>query len=246
MIYFYALLFVVVVILGAALAYFRPAFRKHALSFWITFIASYMFSATVLHILPDVFDTSASRLDLGLYVLLGFMVQHFIVQYSRGVEHGHTHEFAPSTILLRKIVIALIFHALLEGLIGLNVFLKKGLLRMSTLFWGIALHKLPAAYALTSILLKQRIGRGFVLIWVLVFAVSTPLIFVLAYELPSIFGGEIVGARLMPFLGGMFLHLSTAMFFEVAPKHVYGWHKNGVLLLGVGAAILMEYGLELL
>ena len=244
MIYVYALVFLVVVAAGAVMAYLGHGFGKKGLPFLITFVAAYVFSSTLVHLLPEVMHQCLDTTSVGLSLLFGFLVQHLIVQYSRGVEHGHTHNVEDKGIGVRQLLIALIFHSSLEGLVGLHMFLQKSAWKIDALFLGIILHKLPAAYALTSILRKQHKHLPQVIYSVGLFGMATPVTLILAYAIRDSLSDQGWSGVVLPFLGGMFLHLSTAMFFEVAPKHVYGWHKNGILILGVTSAVLIEYAMR--
>ena len=252
-IYVYAILFVGAVCIGAAVAYLCPQLSPKRLQNFITFIASYIFASTVVHLLPTIFMQTGAHSDhsggevggAGLWLLVGFLAQHFLGQLSMGVEHGHGHGSSGiTTYKPKKVLIALIFHSYLEGFIGVNImdnYSGHGHTVHSSLV-GIFLHKMPAAFVLT-VMLRNYYPSGRAWCWrVGWFALATPAA-LLTVEVLRHFYANIhhIDGVIMPVLGGMFLHLSTTMFFEVAPKHKYGWRKNSTVLVGILGGVFLEY-----
>ena len=247
MMYVLVSLFVGVVAVGMILVYLVPRLTYGRISLLIIFTAAYIFSTTVVHLLPEVFSVPSRRAYLALVLLLGFLLQHFLSQLTMGIEHGHSRKMTGNTLPL-KLLSALYLHAFLEGLIGLHRSNLHETLTVNVLLLGVLLHKLPAAIALTFVLRSYYGSRKkYVLVWVGGFAFSTPLGMLFGYFI-SVCLPELgwINSLVLPLLGGMFLHIAMAMFFEVAPKHIYGWRKNLVLILGVGIGIFMEYAMHFL
>ena len=77
-----------------------PAISKKNFKVILAFSGSYLFSITVIHILPELFHDAKDITITGTYVLAGFFLQMILEFFSSGVEHGHIHhsghEHAPN------------------------------------------------------------------------------------------------------------------------------------------------------
>src|SRR5690606_2256102 len=129
--------------------------NTHLLKLILSFSGAYLFSITVLHLIPEVYHTHSTHdHTIGLFVLLGFLLQLGLEQFSHGVEHGHIHHSEKgSNIFPLGIMISLCLHAVLEGMP-----LAAG--HQGALTFGIALHHVPAAFALGSLLLNTSLSRN--------------------------------------------------------------------------------------
>ncbi len=245
MIYLYIIPFILSAAIGAWLSYLYKAWERY-IEPCIGFIAAYIFATTLLHLLPEIYAYQTADNPASLLLLAGFLFQHFLVQLTRGVEHGHAHKLR-DTHQFPKVIIALIVHAYLEGLIGIHTASAESMFAINALLFGIFLHKLPAAFVLTSMLRSYFQGNNRkTLLIVGIFSLATPSALLTVHLLEGLRGQPYATLLILPFLGGMFLHLSIAMFFEVAPKHIYGWRKNSVLLLGMATGVLTEYAIKIL
>ena len=75
-----------------------------------------LFAITVLHLIPDAYSGVDGH-DIGIYILIGFMIQVFLEQFSHGVEHGHMHHnHDGARVFPYGIMISLCLHAFLEGM----------------------------------------------------------------------------------------------------------------------------------
>ena len=65
------------------------------LSVLLSFSGAYLLGAVVLHLLPEVFENRAVNQShdytAAIYILIGFLIQLLIVQFTKGIEHGHLH-----------------------------------------------------------------------------------------------------------------------------------------------------------
>jgi len=57
----------------------------------LVFAGSYLFSITVIHILPELYENSLGLEQIGLFVLIGFFLQQVLEYFTSGIEHGHLH-----------------------------------------------------------------------------------------------------------------------------------------------------------
>jgi zinc transporter ZupT len=208
----------------------------------LAFSGSYLFALTITHILPEALTLlPATPQRVGYWVLAGFFGQLLLEVLSQGIEHGHVH--APAATERGRVplllVMALVVHSLLEG----SILVKgAGSSEVGDNFYalvlGVALHHVPAAVALAT-LLRLRLGSfGRVWPWLTVFALASPagLLFsnyVVVQQLLS--SGAYAG--LLGFVAGTFLHVSTTILFETSPEHRLNWPKLGATLAGLLLAL---------
>ncbi|GHE32638.1 ZIP family metal transporter [Sphingobacterium griseoflavum] len=196
----------------------------------LSFSGAYLFSITVLHLIPHVYLSDGTRPEiLGLYILGGFLFQLILEQFSQGVEHGHIHHHNHQVFPL-GIMVSLCLHAFLEGMP-----LAAG--HQSELVFGIAIHHIPAAFALGSLLLSTRLSKTQIGLFVLLFAAMTPLGFITSKGISEGDIGSIAKYfdKIMAIVIGIFLHISTTILFESgsADHHKFNKKKMIAVLLGV-------------
>ena len=240
-IWHYLLLFIIVILSGM-LAFGVKTQGKQLLKIALSFSGAYILGITVLHLMPSVFyghDHLA-----GLWILAGFFIQLFLEHLSLGVEHGHMHSKAnaPAGMAL-SIMIGLCLHAFLEGMpLGNYSEFHHDHHHGHThghehLLYGIILHKAPAAFSLTAILISSGFKRNITLLCLFIFAAMSPLgaltgtYLIQSQELQKIFLAMVIGS---------FLHISTTILFEAdsSGHHTISMKKLVALVLGVGLAIL--------
>ncbi len=230
-----AILFLSAFASGVAV-FFVKRDNTHLLKLVLSFSGAYLFSITVLHLIPEVYHThSTDSHTIGLFVLLGFLLQLGLEQLSHGIEHGHIHHSEKgNSIFPLGIMISLCLHALLEGMP-----LASG--HQGALTFGIALHHIPAAFALGSLLLNTSLSRKTITVLLALFAIMTPLGFLLSKTLSS--GGmghvEQYFDRIMAVVIGIFLHISTTILFESgsADHHKFNRRKLIAVTLGIAASL---------
>ena len=226
---------------GGGVIFLLPNLKDSTFKLILTFGGAYLFSITLIHMLPELFETT-HHIKTGIFLLLGFFLQVILEYFSGGIEHGHLHDHQPkhlvSNILL---IVSLGVHALLEGVLLSNPLHGHGG-TSNTLLFAVILHKIPVAFALMSILLHRKTKRRLALILLVIFASSSPLGMFLsdlfyAKEFISEEGKEIIFAL----VAGSFLHISTTIFFETSPNHKIDIRHWLVMSLGCGLAICLEF-----
>lgn len=197
----------------------------------LSFSGAYLFGITVLHLIPDVYSSHSH--GIGLYVLAGFIFQILLEQFSEGVEHGHIHNHGHEHYVFPLgVLISLCLHAFLEGMP-----LAEG--HHDVLLWGIALHHIPAAFALTSLLVQSRASRKKIIMLLVVFSVMSPLGYLLSHFLSVGEVGSIAKYfdRIMAIVIGIFLHISTTILFESGEDHHFNRKKTLAVLTGMAIAV---------
>lgn len=233
MIYF---LLIISVLFGAlVVGLFKP--KQNSVRLLLSFSGAYLLAITVLHLLPEVFGPGgheghthliSDSSNVGVFILLGILIQSVLESFSKGAEHGHIHLHSHSTEFPWMLFISLSLHSLSEGI-------PIGYQEDSDLLWAIVVHKIPISIVLATFLLNSKFSKLYSYSFILLFAIMSPL-GVLASEKFDFFimyYKEITGITI-----GIFLHISTIILFESSKDHKFNYSKFIAILIGMGVAIL--------
>lgn len=209
--------------------------KSQLLKLILSFSGAYLFAITVLHLIPDAYS-GTDKAEIGIFILIGFLLQVFLEQFSEGVEHGHMHKHHHTHAFPWGIMVSLCLHAFLEGMP-----LAKD--QHNELIFGISLHHIPAAFALASILVQNHIKKVPIIGYVTIFALMAPAgyYFSLSLSNGSISGMEPYYNKVMGIVIGIFLHISTTILFESSADHKINKKKMLAVLLGIGVALIGFY-----
>ncbi|ETZ20823.1 ZIP family metal transporter [Pedobacter sp. V48] len=218
--------------LGGSAIFLVKSDKSQLLKLILSFSGAYLFAITVLHLIPDAYSGSDPQ-EIGIFILIGFLLQIFLEQFSEGVEHGHIHKHHETQVFPYGIMISLCLHAFLEGMP-----LAKD--QHNALIFGISLHHIPAAFALASILMQNQFKKSNIIIYTGIFAVMAPLGFYVSYGLSNgtIGGIENYFNRIMGIVIGIFLHISTTILFESSVDHKVSKRKMIAVLCGIAIALI--------
>ncbi|TPE45490.1 ZIP family metal transporter [Pontibacter mangrovi] len=240
-------LFLTVVLSGFLVKVFPPNKTKW-LKIALAFSGAYLFSITIVHLLPDaLLNSSVNAYRVGYWVLAGFFLQLVLELFSHGVEHGHMHHHHGRTDSIPFLLLGSLFvHAFLEGSILVERGHSHGHEHAAGNFYvvllGIALHHVPAAFALMSVLLSRLENFRKAFLWLLVFALGSPLgILVSNTLLHEEAAGGMVFTALTGLVAGNFLHISTTILFETSPDHHFNRTKLVATLLGLVLALVSDF-----
>lgn len=224
----------------------KKTFNENRIKSFLIFAGAYLFSMTVIHLIPDLFLSGEDPFNLGLYILIGFFLQKILENFSNGVEHGHLHIHpgAPVAYLL----IALALHSFLEGSI-LTDSLHSNHAPDSVyshgsspkILLGIVMHKIPAAMALTALLVSQLKNKTKAFLLLIVFAISSPLGLLTSefFSHSSVLNSEYMIVFFAVVAGG-FLQISTTIFIETDPSHKLNWKRFSISILGALSAVMAQ------
>ncbi|WP_131538124.1 ZIP family metal transporter [Pedobacter nototheniae] len=218
--------------LGGSAIFLVKSDKSKLLKLILSFSGAYLFAITVLHLIPDAYS-GPDKGEIGIFILIGFLLQVFLEQFSEGVEHGHIHKHHDGHAFPYGIMISLCLHAFLEGMP-----LAKD--QHNELIFGISLHHIPAAFALASILMQNHFKKGSIMAYLVIFAVMAPLGFYVSMGLSNgtIGGVEAYFNKIMGIVIGIFLHISTTILFESSADHKINIKKMIAVLLGIGVALI--------
>jgi zinc and cadmium transporter len=232
--YIYLLLFSSVVISGLSVIIFKISSKN--LKLILSFSGAYLFAITVLHLIPEIY--SRQNNIIGIYILVGFLLQILLEFFSEGIEHGHIHihghadKAFPFTMM-----IGLSVHSFIEGMPLAG---NGDASYQQPFLWGIVLHNVPIAIALMSMLLQSHITKQTAILLLVIFACVTPL---------GTYTAEILGRgaaedisryfdRIMAIVIGIFLHISTTILFESSENHRFNLIKFVTILAGALVALV--------
>ncbi|WP_345951000.1 MULTISPECIES: ZIP family metal transporter [unclassified Mucilaginibacter] len=230
MYWYLVLLFLAAFLGGMAVFLFKGGNHKQ-LKLVLSFSGAYLFGITVLHLIPDAYHGNDHL--VGVFILAGFIFQIVLEQFSEGIEHGHmhVHEHEKAAFPL-GVMVSLCLHGFLEGMPLAGGYQNQ-------LVFGIALHHIPAAFALATVLLANHQSKNRTIFFIALFAIMAPAGYFFSNALSS--GGignlQQYFNRIMGVVIGIFLHISTTILFEAGPDHKFNRRKLIAVLLGVAIAL---------
>ena len=221
------------VVLGYIAALILKPKNKKSIKLLLAFSGSFLLSLTVMHLLPEVYESSMhgheghvhehTNNPIGLYIMAGIVFQIILEYFSKGAEHGHVHGqgHEHSSSMPWLLFISLCIHALLEGM---------PVSHHHDLAWGIAIHHFPIAIILTAFFVNSGLNKTAILLFIMAFAVMTPLGTLLSGQLAFI--GNYY-TEISAIVVGILFHISSTIIFESSEGHKFNMAKLLVIILGV-------------
>jgi zinc transporter ZupT len=210
------------VLLGYGIALFLQPKSNKNLKLLLAFSGSFLLSLTVVHLLPEVYESHSN--SIGIFIMIGILFQIILEFFSKGAEHGHVHGHDTMTQIPWLLFISLCLHAFLEGL---------PVSHHHNLALGIGIHHLPIAVILTTFFIKSQLNKKAIFAFMLTFALMTPLGTFLADALPIVntFYTEITAVVI-----GILFHISSTIIFESSEGHKFNIAKISMIILGIALA----------
>ena len=227
------ILFATAFLSGLAVVIFKLQFSKN-LKLLISFSGAFILAICVLHLMPEIFRDYDQK--IGVFILLGFVIQLLLEFFSDGIEHGHFHSHNKDLALFPyAIFISLCLHSFIEGMAlieGNHTHHNHS----GSLLIGIIIHKIPVGIVLSTMILSKNISKATFIIALTIFAASAPLGLYLAshHILPFIENSRIILALAV----GIFLHISTTILFESSEGHKFDLKKFAIIVIGFVLAII--------
>ena len=214
---------IISVLLGFLLVLiFKPS-QQSNLKLLLAFSGAFLLSITVFDFLPEVYHYRGKH--VGLFIMIGILLQIVLEFLSKGAEHGHMHLDKNSQAFPWLLFISLSIHSLLEGM---------PIEAHHNLIYGVVIHKLPIAIILSTFFLASQLSKVKIAFFLVLFALMTPLGVVLSNQLDFIqtFYTQISGLVI-----GIFLHISTIILFESNAGHKFNLTK----LITIVMAVIIAY-----
>ena len=239
------ILLIGVVLFGGILVFLLKEKVTGSLKYILAYSGAFMLAVAVIHLIPEVYGSGNYR--MGIYVLLGFLIQLILEYFSQGIEHGHIHVHENKSVyFLAPVLISLCIHALLEGVPLAKDFAQNahfhghGHEHGNSFLVSILMHKFPIAIALMTLFVKSKVKLSIAFMWLVIFALMAPLGNFIGTNFESFFSNNhVIIDNIMGIVLGMFLHISTTILFESEESHKFNLLKLIIIILGGTTAILV-------
>lgn len=213
------------VLLGYVVALVLKPKNKTNLKLLLAFSGSFLLSLTVMHLLPDVYESKNS--SIGIFIMMGILFQIILEFFSKGAEHGHVHGHVNMSHIPWLLFISLCIHAFLEGFPVSD---------HHDLAVGIAIHHLPIAIILTSFFINSHLNKKAIFAFMITFALMTPLGTFASNYMPVLnkYHTEITAVVI-----GILFHISSTIIFESSEGHKFNIAKVSMIVLGIALAYFL-------
>lgn len=211
----------------------------------LAFSGGFLLSIAFMHFIPDLYHSETPQ--IGLYILIGFLVQLVLEYFSGGVEHGHVHVHKGQAMPW-ALFLSLSIHSLIEGiplgnqLVGMDLVHIDGHTHShannTSFLLGILFHQVPVAIALMTLLMATRLKQFQSWIILTLFGLTTPIGVLVGMYVPA----EEIGLNyhvILAVVVGIFLHISTTIIFETNENHKFNFMKLVSILVGFGLALVI-------
>ena len=212
------------VVFGVAIVLLYSKSKPLNLKLFLAFSGAFLLSTTIFELLPEVYQNVDTK-QIGVFIMGGILLQILLEFYSKGAEHGHLHHHDSNKRFPWFLCISLGIHAFFEGF---------PLKDHHNIIIGVVIHKIPIAILITTYLLKSKLPKSQVVLFLIVFILMTPLGSISA-ELLSISPTLIYSINAIVI--GMFLHISTIILFESSEGHHFNLNK----ILMIISAVVLAY-----
>jgi zinc transporter ZupT len=207
------------VLIGYLIAVLLKPKAKQNLKLLLAFSGSFLLSLTVIHLLPDVYESDKN--SVGIFIMCGILFQIILEFFSKGAEHGHVHGHDKLSQMPWLLFISLCIHALLEGFpVG----------KHHDLAYGIAIHHLPIAIILTTFFLNAQLNKVALFIFMVTFAIMTPLGTLVSDSFPIL---NEYYTQITAVVIGILFHISSTIIFESSEGHKFNIAKVSMIILGI-------------
>lgn len=212
----------------------------------LVFCGAYLLGITIAHLMPELFSSGLRHQEVALWVIIGYFMQLLLDFFTSGVEHGHLHLADDShrhgSLTMVTLLTAMGVHALLEGILLSHASMVDTHQHNGGLLTGIILHKMPAAFALMSLIRCNYHGWGWPVFLMTLFSIMTPAGMFLGEYLAQVDWVQSSWLTILfALVTGNFLHISTTIFLESSPGHKLNAAKLLVILAGTSLALLTEF-----
>ena len=220
----YLLLFLSVAF-GYVIALFLKKRELRNMEVFLAFSGAFLLSITVFELLPEVFETPSK--NIGVFIMIGILLQIFLEFFSKGPEHGHVHLHSENKHFPWILFISLSIHAFMEGF---------PISEENNLMIAIIIHKIPVAIILSFFFITAGYRRSTTLFFLFFFALMTPLGNFISknYDIVHLYETEITAVVI-----GIFLHVSTTILFESSKNHKFNLTKMTAVVVAVLIAYLL-------
>jgi zinc transporter ZupT len=215
--------------------YLKPTLNSN-LKLLLSFSGAFLLAICFLHLIPELYhDYSYS---IGIFILVGFLLQILLEFFSKGIEHGHYHASKDKKIFPYALFLSLCLHSFVEGMVLVEPnHHHVHNFNNTSLLVGIIIHKIPIAIILATLMIVNKISLRTRLLSILIFALTAPVGLYLATTYGRVLLDNV--AILNALAVGILLHVSTTILFETSEGHKFHFKKFIVIIIGLLTAILV-------
>jgi len=227
---------------GFFVSFLHRSNKTQIIKVLLAFSGGFLLSIAFNHFIPELYEDAND--SIGMFILLGFLIQLLLEFFSGGIEHGHIHVHEGQKMPW-GLFISLSVHSVLEG-IPLGNELNHSLVssdlhhdHSNSLLMGILFHQLPVSIALMTLLINTKLRADQAWFVLMLFGIMTPLGVVIGiFNLPLI--SYVDPHVILAIVVGMFLHISTTIIFETSENHRINLIKLGAVIFGLAIAIVVN------
>ncbi len=223
------------------MTYLRQSNKANVIKLLLAFSGGFLLAIAFTHFIPELYHEESS--SIGIYILLGFLVQLLLEFFSGGIEHGHVHVHKGQKMPW-GLFISLSVHSILEGiplgnqLMGIGEVEHHHDIGHHSLFLGILFHQIPVSIALMTLLINTKLSHIQSWLVLIAFGIMTPIGVVIGLGNDATTLG-LNQHIILAVVVGMFLHISTTIIFETSENHKFNLLKLLSIFIGCGLAFLM-------
>lgn len=211
-------------ILGAVLAVSIGVSHRQ-LCILISIAAGTLLSVTVFHIIPEAWHAGIAPLSIGVSLLSGYLLFHFISRYVSHVcpacsasHFEHHHKDSKFRNFFFLMAVALTIHSLMDG-VAIALVPEISAEGDRSIFLTLAIHKLPEGLALCALLMKAGHAKQKAFLLTLLFEFTTVIGWALGiYFLQNRLSGEWIDFAMLHIAGG-FVYLALHAVINEARDH---------------------------
>ena len=153
---------ILAVLFGVLIVLLLSKSKPLNLKLFLAFSGAFLLSTTIFELLPEVYSHLETK-EIGVYIMGGILLQILLEFYSKGAEHGHLHHNESKNIFPWFLFISLGIHAFFEGF---------PLKDHHNIIIGVVIHKIPIAILITTYLLKSKLPKLKVVLFLLIFTLE--------------------------------------------------------------------------
>lgn len=201
---------------------FSPTIKSN-LKLLLAFSGAFLLSITVFELIPHLYEHNSGK-TVGLFIMLGILLQIFLEFFSKGAEHGHVHIHKNSKAFPWILFLSLCLHAFLEGF---------PIHQHNDMVYGVLVHKIPIAILITTYLVQSDFKTVQIVSFLTFFGIMTPLGTIISNNVAMV--SEYL-VYINAIVIGIFLHISTTILFESGDGHKFNLNKILVIIVAVAIA----------
>lgn len=215
---------IIAVFIGFLIALKIRTYSKY-LNLLLAFSGGFLLAVTVVNLLPEIYHNQQSM--IGVFILLGIVLQLILEFLSKGAEHGHLHFKQKDNTFPVLLFVSLSIHSFFEGF---------PTHQHPQLLVGILIHKMPIAIIVSSYLLSCQLSKTKLLVFLVLFSLMTPL----GSLVHILFEQEFSSIKIWveAIVVGILLHIASTILFETSKDHQFNYKKFISILVGMSLAIL--------